>query len=84
MSAVREVAEMHVKPTRPVDRTLFHALLVRGFVDAQAADTLIQAAAAVAVHRHHRHGEKVGERGQDFAEALSVTNLLYAQARGRA
>lgn len=69
---------------KPVDGDLLNALLAAGFGSSANADTLVQAAAIVTVHRHHAHGESMGERGKDFAEVLKINQLHYAQPQGRA
>lgn len=79
-----EVEKIEDRCMKPVDPDLLNALLAAGFADSVNADTLIQAAAIVTVHRHHAHGESMADRGGDFAEVLKLNQLHYAQPQGRA
>lgn len=79
-----EIETVEHRCLKPVDPELLNALLAAGFGSSTNADTLVQAAAIVTVHRHHSHGESMGARGGDFAEVLKINQLHYAQPQGRA
>lgn len=79
-----EVETIEHRCLKPVDPELLNALLAAGFANGTNADTLVQAAAIVTVHRHHAHNESMADRGGDFAEVLKINQLHYAQPQGRA
>lgn len=83
MSAQNKAAIDQTEPAA-IDHVLMERLVGLGVGDATAADTLIQAAAAVAVYRQVRLGEPLATRRALFGRVIDLNVLAQTPAKGRA
>lgn len=67
-----------------VDQDAFQHLVGAGCAIVVLADTILQAAAAIAVFRQHRHAEPVADRRAVFDRVVDINTLTQAETRGTA